>query len=96
MGKILNERVDTFIENTNTKYLLFILKNENEKINKYLETKTFKNDYQKLAYLQRILESKIKQYQELEKNQIKLEEIELPLPLTKRAINKVRDISKWL
>ena len=96
MSKVLNERTDAFIENTDTKYLLPILKNENEKIKKYLETKTFKNDYQKLAYLQRVLESKIKQYQELEKNQINLETVEIPIPVVERVFKKVRNISKWL
>ncbi len=97
VGKTIDERINNFIKDMDKTCLLFSLKSRQEEMKRYLETKTFKNNYAKWGYLQKMIESlyekEYKRQQEVEKVQT---DFDIPIPLVKSVIKRVRDISKYL
>ena len=97
VGKTIDERINNFIKDMDKTCLLFSLKSRQEEMERYLATKTFKNNYAKWGYLQKMIESlyekEYKRQQEVEKVQT---DFDIPIPLIKSVIKRVRDISKYL
>lgn len=93
----LNERIEMFICDMNKTILLSILKSQHEEMNRYLGTKNFKNNYSKLTYLQKMLETNYNKEFERQQKQDKemIKEIEFNF-LDKRKKIKIRNISSWL
>ena len=97
VGKTIDERINNFIKNMDKTCLLFSLKSRQEEMKRYLASKTFKNNYAKWGYLQKMIETlyekEYKRQQEVEKAQT---DFDIPIPLVKSVIKRVRDISKYL
>ena len=101
--KALNKTVKGYIRNRlnedfddKRETLFTVLKAKKEKITKMVSEKTFPNTTVKAKYVFACVKKDVDMIFNTKKEQIKLEEVEIPLPLIKRTIRKVRDISKWL
>lgn len=101
--KALNKTVKGYIRNRlnddfdDKREILFtILKTRKEKIAKTVSEKTFPNTTVKAKYIFACVKKDVDMIFNAKKEQINFEEVEVPLPLIKRTIKKVRDISKWL
>lgn len=101
--KTLNKTVKGYIRNRlnddfdDKREILFtVLRTKKEKIMKTMSEKTFSNTIVKTKYAFACVKKDVDSIFNAKKEQIKLEEVEIPLPLIKRTIRKVRDISKWL
>ena len=101
--KVLNKTVRGYIRNRlnddfddKREILFIVLRTKKEKIMKAMSEKTFSNTIVKTKYAFACVKKDVDSIFNAKKEQIKLEEVEIPLPLIKRTIRKVRDISKWL
>ena len=101
--KTLNKSVKGYIRNRinedfddKTEILLAVLEKKKEKIIDLIKDKTFSNTTIKAKYIFACVKKDVDSIFNVKKEQTKLEEVEIPLPLIKRTIRKVRDISKWL
>ena len=102
--KTLNKSVKGYIRNRlsedfdNKRILLFsVLKEKNDKLKQIISEKSFPNSTIKCKYIfasvENDVEKEYKRQQEVEKTQT---DFEIPIPLVKSVIKRVRDISKYL
>ena len=101
--KALNKTVKGYIRNRlaeeyddKREVLLIVLKARGEKITKTIAEKTFPNTTVKAKYVFACIKKDVETLFERKKEEIHFEEVEIPVPLIKKAMRKVRDISKWL
>ena len=102
--KTLNKSVKGYIRNRlsedfdNKRILLFsVLKEKNDKLKQVISEKSFPNSTIKCKYIFASVENEVekeyKRQQEVEKAQT---DFDIPIPLVKSVIKRVRDISKYL
>ena len=102
--KTLNKSVKGYIRNRlsedfdNKRILLFsVLKEKNDKLKQIISEKSFPNSTIKCKYIfasvENDVEKEYKRQKEVEKAQT---DFDIPIPLVKSVIKRVRDISKYL
>lgn len=102
--KTLNKSVKGYIRNRlsedyddKTTFLFSVLKEKNDKLKQIISEKSFPNSTIKCKYIFASVENEVekeyKRQQEVEKVQT---DFDIPIPLVKSVIKRVRDISKYL
>ena len=102
--KTLNKSVKGYIRNrlsedyeNKTTFLFSVLKDKSDKLKQVISEKSFPNSTIKCKYIfasvENDVEKEYKRQQEVEKTQT---DFEIPIPLVKSVIKRVRDISKYL
>ena len=102
--KTLNKSVKGYIRNrlsedyeNKTTFLFSVLKDKSDKLKQIISEKSFPNLTIKCKYIFASVEDEVekeyKRQQEVEKSQI---DFDIPIPLVKSVIKRVRDISKYL
>ena len=102
--KTLNKSVKGYIRNrlsedydNKTTFLFSVLKEKNDKLKQIISEKSFPNSTIKCKYIFASVENEVekeyKRQQEVEKAQT---DFDIPIPLVKSVIKRVRDISKYL
>lgn len=102
--KTLNKSVKGYIRNrlsedyeNKTTFLFSVLKEKNDKLKQVISEKSFPNSTIKCKYIFASVEDEVekeyKRQQEVEKVQT---DFDIPIPLVKSVIKRVRDISKYL
>ena len=102
--KTLNKSVKGYIRNrlsedyeNKTTFLFSVLKDKSDKLKQVISEKSFPNSTIKCKYIfasvENDVEKEYKRQQEVEKAQT---DFDIPIPLVKSVIKRVRDISKYL
>ena len=102
--KTLNKSVKGYIRNRlsedyddKTTFLFSVLKDKSDKLKQIISEKSFPNSTIKCKYIfasvENDVEKEYKRQQEVEKTQT---DFDIPIPLVKSVIKRVRDISKYL
>ena len=102
--KTLNKSVKGYIRNrlsedyeNKTTFLFSVLKDKSDKLKQTISEKSFPNSIIKCKYIFASVENEVekeyKRQQEVEKAQT---DFDIPIPLVKSVIKRVRDISKYL
>ena len=101
--KALNKTVKGYIRNRlnddfdDKREILFsVLCKKREKIVEIMCKKTFSNTTVKAKYVFACIQKDVDDIYRVKNEEIKLETIEIPIPVVERVFKKVRNISKWL
>ena len=101
--KVLNKTVKGYIRNRlnedfdNKREILFsVLCKKREKIVEIMCKKTFSNTTIKAKYVFACVKKDVDDIYRAKNEEIRLETVEIPIPVVERVFKKVRNISKWL
>ena len=101
--KVLNKTLKGYIRNRlnddfddKREILLDVLCKKREKIIEIMSKKTFNNTVAMAKYTFACLKKDVDDIYRAKNEEIKLETVEIPIPVVERVFKKVRNISKWL